>query len=162
MRFIAMTLLSATAAVALSFTPSLAQQSTTVTVTQGTDESIAIEAQRLPSGTPVAISGELGASTERDMILNRSDGQVYVSLPGAISDDELMRGDAVTAYGPVQTRGDMVRVNADALLVQKSEGRAKLYLRPSRLEMANKRNAPVTRAEARAALEHFEANNSRL
>jgi hypothetical protein len=110
----------------------------------------------------VAVGGTLTGAGENTLILDRTDGRVYVALPGTIDDDDLMEGSGATAYGRLETGGERVGVRADAVLVRESADRARLYMRPSRLESVNKFNRPVTRGEARAALAHFESTANRL
>ncbi len=90
------------------------------------------------------------------MVLDRADGRVHARLPGEIA--ELRRGDAVTVYGRLQTRGDRISVRSDAVLLMKASDEVHLFMAPSKLQSVTSRNPTVTRASARNALDYYRYN----
>ena len=126
-----------------------------------TDESIDVQARRLPNGAPVAVRGDVVRASRKMLIIDRPDGRVQVRLPGMIP--AIMQGDDVTVYGRLSNRSDTTVVRAEAVLQHISadattlQEKATLHMAPSRLESTNKLNKPVTNGEARRALERYRA-----
>jgi hypothetical protein len=120
------------------------------------EENIAVQARRLPDGTPVAVRGTIQSVAGNTLILDRPDGRVHARLPGAIN--ELRSGDAVTLYGHLQNRRDRISVRTDAVLVMTSFDEGRLFMPPSKLQSVASRNHGVTRAQAANALDYYRYN----
>jgi hypothetical protein len=132
-------------------------QSTTVVQTTGlAEESIDVQARRLPNGAPVSVRGMVTKVSGKNMVLQRGNTTVHARLPGMI--DEIGSGDDVTVYGRLANRGDDLAVRTDAVLLMTGVDEGRLFLSPSKLESVNKRNAPITRGAARDALDHYRYN----
>ncbi|MGE4064770.1 MAG: hypothetical protein AB7E79_15510 [Rhodospirillaceae bacterium] len=132
---------------------------TTTTTTRTTvigEESIDVQARRLPNGAPVAVSGMVRTISGKHMMLQRGDQLVRVRLPGEI--DAIERGDDATVFGRLANRGDDLSVRAEAVFVRTSLDEGHLFLSPSRLESVNKRNPGVSRATAERSLDYYRYN----
>ncbi len=121
------------------------------------EESIEVQARRLPDGAPVAVRGMVTRVSGKAMVIERDGRMVQAHLPGMIT-DEIRRGDDVTVYGRLSNRGNDIAVRTEAVLLMTSMNEGKLFMSPSRLESVNKRNPSVTKAEARNALDHYRFN----
>jgi hypothetical protein len=126
---------------------------TTVTLAE---ESIEVQARRLPNGAPVAVRGMVTTVSGKHMVLQRGNTTVHARLPGMI--EEIRGGDDVTVYGRLANRGNDIAVRTDAVLLMTGIDEGRLFLAPSKLESVNKRNAPITRAAARNALDYYRYN----
>ncbi len=122
-------------------------------------ESIDVQARRLPNGTPVAVRGDVVRAAGKTLILDRLDGRVQVQLPGMIP--AVMQGDDVTVFGRLSNRSNSIAVRAEAVLQHTDVDavtlldKATLHMAPSQLQSVNKFNRPITDGEARRALERF-------
>lgn len=121
------------------------------------EESIDVQARRLPDGSPVAVRGMVTRVSGKSMLIERDGRMVHARLPGMVS-EEIRRGDDVTVYGHLSNRGDDIAVRTEAVLLMTSMDEGKLFMSPSRLESVNKRNPSVSKAEARNALDHYRFN----
>lgn len=121
------------------------------------EESIEVQARRLPNGAPVAVRGMVTKVAGKSMVIERAGARIHARLPGMM-DDEIQRGDDVTVYGRVANRGNEVAVRGEAVLLMTGLDRGHLFLSPSRLESVNKLNAPVSRGQARNALDYYRYN----
>jgi hypothetical protein len=128
---------------------------TTTTVALA-EESIDVQARRLPNGAPVSVRGMVTKVSGKGMMLQRGTTTVHARLPGMI--DEIRSGDDVTVYGRLVNRGDDIAVRADAVLLMTGVDEGRLFLSPSKLESVNKRNAKISRGAARDALDHYRYN----
>lgn len=131
-------------------------QAGTRTLAPIAEESIDVQARRLPNGAPVAVRGTVTAISGKTMIIERADGRVHARLPGMI--EEIKDGDDVTVYGRLANRGGDVAVRTDAVLLMTSMDEGRLFLAPSKLESVNARNPAITRAGARNALDYYRFN----
>ena len=134
-----------------------AQAYDTRTGTTMAEESIDVQARRLPNGAPVAVRGMVTQVSGKSMLIERDGRRVHARLPGMIT-DEIQRGDDVTVFGRLANRGDDLAVRTEAVLLMTTMNEGKLFMSPSRLESVNKRNPTVTKAEARNALDHYRFN----
>lgn len=121
------------------------------------EESIDVQARRLPDGSPVAVRGMVTRVSGKSMLIERDGRMVHARLPGMVS-EEIRRGDDVTVYGRLSNRGDDIAVRTEAVLLMTSMDEGKLFMSPSRLESVNKRNPSASKAEARNALDHYRFN----
>lgn len=119
-------------------------------------ESIEVQARRLPNGTPVSVRGTITRISGKNMVIERHDGVVHARLPGEI--DEIRDGNNVTVFGRIANRGDVVAVDADAVFMMTSLRDGKIFLPPSKLQSVQARNIPVTRGAARNALDYYHYN----
>lgn len=133
--------------------------STTVIAPIG-EESIDVQARRLPDGAPVAVRGMVTAVSGRMMVIERADGRVHARLPGMI--EEIRDGDDVTVYGRLSNRGNDIAVRTEAVLLMTALDEGRLFLAPSRLESVNARNPRITRAQARNSLDYYRFNFTAL
>jgi hypothetical protein len=120
------------------------------------EESIDVQARRLPDGSQVAVRGMVTKVSGKTMLLQRGNTTVHARLPGAI--EEIRGGDDVTVYGRLASRGGDIAVRADAVLLMTGADEGRLFLAPSKLESVNKRNAKVSRGAARDALDYYRYN----
>lgn len=130
-------------------------------VVTSAQESIDVQARRLPNGTQVAVRGDVVRASGKMLIIDRPDGRVQVTLPGAIP--AIMSGDDVTVFGRIANRSDNIAVRAEAVLqhmpadAMTLQEKAHLHMAPSNLQTVNKFNKSVTNGQARSALERFRA-----
>lgn len=129
------------------------QATTTVALAE---ESIDVQARRLPNGAPVSVRGMVTKVSGKNMVLQRGTTTVHARLPGMI--EEIRDGDDVTVYGRLATRGNDLAVRTDAVLLMTGADEGRLFLSPSKLESVNKRNAKISRGAARDALDHYRYN----
>ena len=122
------------------------------------EESIAVQAHRLPSGAPVAVHGMVQKISGSSLVIERGGTRVHARLPGMLNADDIARGDDVTVYGRLVTHGTDIAVRAEAVLLRTSLSEGHLFMAPSRLESVNKTNHAPTRAAARNALDHYRFN----
>lgn len=137
----------------------LAQTTRTTTIYAAApiaEESIDVQARRLPNGAPVSVRGMVTKISGKQMVLERGNTLVHARLPGMI--EEIRSGDDVTVYGRLVNRGSDLAVRTDAVLLMTGADEGRLFLSPSKLESVNKRNAPITRGAARDALDHYRYN----
>jgi hypothetical protein len=133
--------------------------STTAPLLTTAQESIDVQARRLPNGTPVAVRGDVVRAVGKTLVLDRPDGRVQVQLPGMIP--AVMQGDDVTVFGRLSNRSDSITVRAEAVLQHTDvdaitlQDKATLHMAPSQLQSVNKFNRTMTNGEARRALEQF-------
>lgn len=125
------------------------------------EESIDVQAQRLPNGAPVAVSGMVTKISGKNMVIERAGTRIHARLPGMV-DERIKRGDDVTVFGRLSNRGDDIAVRSEAVLLRTGASQGHLFLSPSRLETVNKMNAPVSRGEAGRALDHYRYNYTAL
>lgn len=127
------------------------------TVTAAAEESIDVQARRLPNGAPVAVRGMVTKVSGKSMVIERAGTRIHARLPGLVS-DEIRRGDDVTVFGRVSNRGDELAVRSEAVLLMTDMDRGHLFLPPSKLDSVNKLNASVGRGQARHALDYYRYN----
>lgn len=125
-------------------------------VTTAAEESIDVQSSRLPNGAPVAVRGTVTTISGKTLVIQRGATQVQARLPGMI--DEIRRGDDVTVYGRLASRGENVAVRTDAVLVMTGADEGHLFLAPSKLESVNKRNTTLSREAARNTLDYYRYN----
>ncbi|MGE3333827.1 MAG: hypothetical protein AB7I36_09300 [Rhodospirillaceae bacterium] len=121
------------------------------------EESIDVQARRMPNGAPVAVRGMVTKISGKSMVIERAGTRIHARLPGMVN-DEIQRGDDVTVYGRVSNRGNELAVRSEAVLLMTGLDRGHLFLSPSKLESVNKLNASVSRGEARNALDYYRYN----
>jgi len=126
-------------------------------VTAAAEENIDVQARRLPNGAPVAVRGMVTRMSGTAMVIERAGTRIHARLPGLVN-DEIRRGDDVTVFGRVSNRGDELAVRSEAVLLMTGMDRGHLFLSPSKLDSVNKLNAPVSRGEARGALDYYRSN----
>jgi hypothetical protein len=126
------------------------------------EESIDVQARRLPNGAPVAVRGMVTKVSGKSMVIERAGTRIHARLPGMMMNDEIQRGDDVTVFGRVSNRGDELAVRSEAVLLMTGADRDHLFLSPSKLESVNKLNASVSRGAARDALDYYRYNYTPL
>ncbi|MGE3474636.1 MAG: hypothetical protein AB7H70_02385 [Rhodospirillaceae bacterium] len=127
------------------------------TVMTAAEESIDVQARRLPNGAPVAVRGMVTRVSGKSMVIERAGTRIHARLPGLVS-EEIQRGDDVTVFGRVSNRGDDLAVRSEAVLLMTGMDRGHLFLSPSKLDSVNKLNASVSRGQARNALDYYRYN----
>jgi hypothetical protein len=135
----------------------MAPSGSSLTMASIAEESIDVQSRRLPNGSPVAVHGMVRTISGKNMMIQRGNTEVHARLPGMIA--EIRRGDDVTVYGRLASRGDTIAVRTDAVLVMTGADEGRLFLAPSKLESVNKRGTTtLSRGEARNTLDHYRYN----